>query len=50
MVRLLTNNLVMATSQVDTQVGFTIVLSPMKLTISQAKGRMIIWNPGGVWK
>jgi hypothetical protein len=37
-------------SSVDTSAGATIVFSPTKLTMSSAKGRMIILKPGGVWK
>lgn len=37
-------------NSVETGDGRTIVLSPMKFTISSANGKMTILNPGGVWK
>lgn len=34
----------------DIYVGFDIVLSPTKFTISSAYGKIIMLKPGGVWK
>ena len=44
------NNLVTWTNSVDISCGLHTVLSPVKLTISYANGKIIILKPGGVWK